>query len=70
MKWQPIESAPRDGTYILLGALSGYNTTPIRVEVCKYDAVYRPRQPWVNHSNDSFMDGGGAPFVWCPLPEL
>ena len=41
---------------------------PLRVEVCKYDAEYRPLQPWVTHSNDSFMDGGKAPTCWMPLP--
>ena len=70
MKWQPIETAPRDGTYILLAGDSGYTTTPLRVEVCRYDADYHPWQPWVNHANDSFMDGGGEPTCWLPLPEL
>lgn len=69
MNWQPIETAPKDGTYILLAGPSGYTTTPLRVEVCCYDAEYRPRQPWVNHANDSFMDGGAAPTLWMPLPE-
>lgn len=65
--WRPIETAPRDGTYILLGGPSGYTTTPLRVEVCRYDAEYRPLQPWVNHANNSFMDGGEAPACWQPL---
>lgn len=66
--WQPIETAPKDGTYIILAAPSGYTGTPLRVEVCKYDAEYRPLQPWVNHSNDSFTDGGVEPTHWMPLP--
>ena len=68
--WLPIESAPRDGTYILLAGQSGYNTTPLRVEVCKFDHEYRPRNPWVNHSCDAFSDGGAAPTHWMPLPFL
>lgn len=70
MTLQPISTAPRDGTYILLFGPSGMTTTPLRCEVCKYDADYRPRQPWVNHDNNSFLDGGEAPTHWLPLPEL
>lgn len=69
MTWQPIETAPKDGRYILLAAPSGYITTPLRVEVCKYYPEYRPLQPWVNHSNDSFLDGGEGPTHWMPLPD-
>jgi hypothetical protein len=68
-KWRPLDSAPKDGTYMLLAGKSGYTTTPLRVEVCRYDPEYRPRQPWVNHANDSFLDGGGPPLYWHPLPE-
>lgn len=64
-----IETAPKDGTYIILFGHSGYTTTPYRAEICKYDAEYRPLQPWVNHSNDSFLDGGDVPIGWLPLPE-
>jgi len=66
--WNPIETAPKDGRYILLASPSGYSTTPLRAEVCRYDEKYRPRQPWVNHSNDSFLDGGEAPTCWMPMP--
>lgn len=68
-EWLPIETAPKDGTYVLLAGPSGYTTTPIRVEICKYDAEYRPLQPWVNHAGDSFLDGGEAPTHWLPLPN-
>ena len=70
MKWQPIETAPRDGTFILLAGPSGYSTTPLRVEVCRYLPEYRPLNPWQNHSNDSFTDGGEPPTHWAPLPEM
>ena len=70
IKLQSIATAPRDGTYVLLFGPSGYTTTPLRCEVCRYDAEYRPRQPWVNHSNDSFLDGGEAPTHWMPLPGI
>ncbi len=67
---RPIETAPKDGTYILLFGNSGYGTTPLRCEICRHDSTFRPLQPWVNHSNDSFLDGGSEPTHWMPLPLL
>ncbi len=69
MTWQLIETAPKDGSYILLAGDSGYINTPLRVEVCHWDAQYRPRQPWVNYARDSFLDSGSEPTHWMPLPE-
>ena len=68
-QWQPINTAPRDSTFVLLAGPSGYNTTPLRVEVGRYYAEYRPLNPWQNHSNDAFTDGGEPPTLWMPLPE-
>jgi hypothetical protein len=68
--WQPIETAPRDGTHVLLAGPSGYSTTPLRVEVCSYESEYRPQNPWVNHASDAFSDGGAAPTCWMPLPAV
>lgn len=65
---QPIETAPKDGTYVLIFGDSGYTTTPMRCEVCRYDIEYRPLSPWINHANDNFEDGGNAPQWWYPLP--
>jgi hypothetical protein len=67
-EWQPIETAPKDGTYVLLAGPSGYIGTPLRVEVCKYDADYRPLQPWVDYGGQSFLHSGGPPTHWMPLP--
>lgn len=66
---QPIETAPRDGTYILLFGPSGYTTTPMRGAVGHYDPEYRPLNPWQTHSNDAFTDDGGEPTHWMPLPQ-
>ncbi len=66
--WRPIKTAPRDGTWIILAGPSGYCSTSLRAEICHYDAEFRPRQPWVNHSGDSFLDGGEEPTHWLPLP--
>jgi len=63
-----MEDAPKDGTYIILFAPSGYKNVLWRCEVCHYDAAYRPLQPWVNHAGDSFTDDGDGPCGWLPLP--
>ena len=65
---EPIETAPRDGTYILLFGPSDYYGTPLRCEIGKYDAEYRPHSPWINHANSSFEDGGPGPTHWAPIP--
>lgn len=64
----PMESAPKDGTYILLFGDSGYTSTNHRCEVCRYDAEYRPLAPWQTYSDDAFTDSGGEPVGWLPLP--
>jgi hypothetical protein len=65
---RPIETAPKDGRYILLFGDSGYRTTPLRCEVCRWHAEYRPQQPWVTYAGDSFLDSGGEPTHWMELP--
>lgn len=66
--WQPIETAPKDGTYVLLAGPSGYMGTPLRVEVCRYDFKYRPLNPWQTYANDAFTDSGPPATHWMPLP--
>lgn len=66
---RPMSSAPTDGRYVLLFGPSGYIGTPLRCEVCRYDAEYRPRQPWVNHASNSFEDGGAPATGWMPCPS-
>lgn len=68
--WQPIETAPKNGSFILLAGPSGYIGTPLRVEVCQYDEKYRPLQPWVTYAGDSFEDSGEPATYWMPLPKL
>lgn len=68
---QPIATAPRDGTYILLAGPSGYVGTPLRFEAGRFSSYYAnpgERYGWRNHANDAFTDGGEAPTHWCPLP--
>lgn len=70
MNLQPIETAPKGGTWILLFGPSGYTTTPLRCEVGHWDPEHRPLNPWQTHSNDAFTDGGSDPTHWCPIPSL
>jgi len=67
---QPIATAPKDGTYIVLFGPGGYRSTLLRCQVCRYDEEYRPLQPWKTYSGGSFMDDGAGPTHWMPLPEI
>ena len=69
MKIKPMKTAPKDGRYILLFGNSGYTTIPWRCAICKYDKEYRPLQPWITHSNDSFEDSGDPAIGWLELPQ-
>ncbi len=62
-----IDTAPRDGRFILLAGPSGYTGTPLRYEAGRWSTDYRA---WVNHSNDRFTDGGADATYWMPLPEV
>jgi len=65
--WQPIETAPKDGTLIVLGARNG-------VWLGKYQPVYQsgytPDNPWssllLNH--DHMAERYTRPTHWQPLP--
>lgn len=60
MKWQPIETAPKDGTHVLTFVREMPN--PICVG-------------WYQEDNDdgeivgTWRDDGGSPTHWMPLPE-
>lgn len=64
LNWKPIETAPRDGRWILLRGESGYINRPYRVHVGKWDAEYRPLDPWQTSEGDSFCDDGDPPTHW------
>ena len=70
MKLKPIETAPKDGRYILLFGDSGYTTTPLRCEICHWEADYRPLQPWVDYEGNSFLDGGAEPLYWAEILDI
>ena len=66
--WQPIETAPKDGTWILLRGESGYINRPYRAHVGRWDGVYRPLEPWQTSEADAFEYDGKPPTHWMPLP--
>lgn len=61
-KWQPIDTAPRDGTFVL---------------VCEKDnsAIYEARFMWddwypaMQSDSDEYAPMKGYPSHWMPLPE-
>lgn len=65
MEWLPIETAPKNGSFVILGGPSGYMNTPIRCEIARWSD---DRESWVNHSNDRFTDGGEEATCWMALP--
>lgn len=68
LEWLLIETAPRDGTFILLAGDSGYVGTPLRVSVGRQIPNYKIGR-WLTHSGDAFTDDGEEPTLWMPLPR-
>lgn len=63
---RPMKDAPIDRReYVLLFGESGYITTPLRCEVCRYSSW----GGWTNHAGDLFLAGGSEPVGWLPLPS-
>ncbi len=67
-KLQPIETAPRDGTYIILFVSTEYTSHP-HCEVGHWDHKYQSTNPWRSHHNDAFTEGRYQPTHWMPLPQ-
>jgi hypothetical protein len=66
--WQPIETAPKDGAWILLRGESGYVNRPYRAHVGRW--VTGRDGGWWEESEDAyFTDDGDEPTHWMPLPE-
>jgi hypothetical protein len=67
-EWQPIETAPKDGTYILLGSTDGAWVASYKPV---YQSGYRPEDPWhsmmLNHEHMGRYPKA-KPTHWQPLP--
>jgi hypothetical protein len=59
--WQPIETAPKDGTKVLIGAF--YASGAWNVEVGYYD-MHRAKNPW-----RPFVGQSTQPTHWMPVPN-
>jgi hypothetical protein len=58
MEWQPIETAPKDGSLVL-----GFG--PHEQRRTYIEAIQHYRGKWTI----TWMDGYGEPTHWMPLPE-
>lgn len=70
MNWQPIETAPKDGTRVLVANSHGAwmaEYSPV------YGSGYRRATPWfsvmLNHEHIHGFARSGPPTHWMPLPE-
>jgi hypothetical protein len=63
MEWQPIETAPKDGTPVLVGWANG----AWQPMICHYE----PDQvvPWGALTNVGFAQMPSMPTHWMPLPD-
>ena len=59
--WQPIETAPKDGTHVLLGWAVG-----VGLVLSGYWPDWRGRKAWVTCVGQ--YQGSAAPTHWMPLP--
>lgn len=69
-QWMPIETAPMDGSYILVANSHGAwiaKWHPV------YESGYRPSNPWaslmLNHDHIDKPGRYDHPAHWMPLPE-
>lgn len=72
--WQPIETAPRDGTVILLARGAGvYAAYWHPAKGCAVVAEHDKKFPWafIDPTNgwNGYSDDKNGPTHWMPLPE-
>lgn len=70
-QWLPIESAPKDGTYVLLGAAACGGAWVGKYEEV-YQSGYRPENPWQSMMLNTWHLPVKYPYLipthWMPLP--
>lgn len=73
MEWQPIETAPKDGTYVLLGNADG---VWIGVFKSPFQSGFQPGNPWFSlmlnhrHMEKRNRNWSSVPTHWMPLPAV
>lgn len=69
MQWQPIETAPKDGSYLLVS--NGHGVWVARFKSV-YQSGWKPPSPWqsmmLNHAHIPSAKRNGSPTHWMPLP--
>lgn len=72
-KWEPIETAPKDGTTVIVAVPilnnkdNGYNVTAARYEDIYY--VNHDYTGWVQMQDEEGVTAIWTPHFWMPLPE-
>jgi hypothetical protein len=63
-RWLPIETAPKDGDYVVILAPGCTDERPVLIDVCSYDDGY-----WWNRSgHPAFNHTAIKPTHWIKLP--
>ena len=72
MEWQPIETAPKDGSWLLVSNAEKDGAWIARYYEF-YPSGYKPDNPWfslmLNHDGLPNPRGSSFPTHWMPLPE-
>lgn len=63
MKWEPIETAPKDGRFLLVYGRGWKDTIP---SVASYDDMF---DAWAIYEDGSLITSNAPPTHWMPLPE-
>ena len=67
--WQPIETAPKDDSYLLVS--NGHGVWVARFKSV-YQSGWKPPSPWqsmmLNHDHIPSAKRNGSPTHWMPLP--
>lgn len=65
MEWQPIDTAPKDGTRILVydAFYAG------RIAVCQFDSYFEWVERGADYATEVWGLGEMSPTHWMPLPE-
>ena len=67
MGWNPIESAPMDGTFVLLFCPGNAESIPILAQFIEFEGDEDGGE-WYEHGAGPCLDV--EPTHWFPLPEL
>jgi len=70
MNWQPIETAPKDGTWLLVGR-NVFSNSPQYPEInaCRWWSYTDINTTgWTNYRAELFCDGKLQPTHWMELP--